>query len=122
MNARWNKITARLASKVMIQPSTGCWIWTGGHSGAGRGGGYGRVWVDTQMCAAHIVMFTQVFGYVPGKMQIDHDCENRRCVNPHHLKCVTHKRNQELRGERTRARQDQTHEQLQRDVESLNGS
>jgi hypothetical protein len=30
-------------------------------------------------------------------MVIDHTCHNRRCVNPDHLRTVTHKQNQENR-------------------------
>ena len=79
-----------------------CHIWTGSHSGNGRGGGYPRMSLDGQTVAVHIVAFTNKNGFVPGKKQIDHMCNNRMCVNPDHLQMVTHKKNQKLRIQRSR--------------------
>ena len=53
--------------------------------------------LDGQTVAVHRVMFTNFYGYIPGKKQIDHVCRNRMCVNPHHLQMVTHKENQRRR-------------------------
>lgn len=79
-----------------------CHIWTGSHSGDGRGGGYPRMSLDGQTVAVHIVAFTNKNGFVPGKKQIDHMCNNRLCVNEDHLQMVTHKKNQKLRIQRSR--------------------
>ncbi len=80
-----------------------CWIWTGRTSGenkgnrATRGGGYPRMDLNGHTVAVHIVMYTHYFGYVPGKMTIDHECRSRLCVNPNHLSMVSHKENQRRR-------------------------
>lgn len=74
-----------------------CWIWTGPHSGKGRGGGYGRMCLDGQTVAVHLVMFTHFFGFIPGKKQVDHLCKQRLCCNPQHLELVTHKQNMRRR-------------------------
>ena len=74
-----------------------CHIWQGSHSGDGRGGGYPRMSLDGQTVAVHIVSFTNKNGFVPGKKQIDHMCNNRLCVNEEHLQMVTHRKNQKLR-------------------------
>lgn len=58
--------------------------------------------LDGQTVAVHIVAFTNKNGFVPGKKQIDHMCNQRRCVNEDHLQMVTHKRNQKLRIQRSR--------------------
>ena len=79
-----------------------CHIWTGSHSGDGRGGRYPRMSLDGQTVAVHIVSFTNKNGFVPGKKQIDHMCNNRLCVNEDHLQMVTHKKNQKLRIQRSR--------------------
>lgn len=79
---------------------TKCWEWQGPTSGEGRGGGYGRMSIDGQTVAVHIAMFVCCFGYVPGKKQIDHKCNNRLCCHPEHLQMVTHKQNQKLRDKR----------------------
>lgn len=76
---------------------SGCWLWQGGDSGTGRGGGYGRISIDGQTSAVHKVMYVNEHGYVPSKKQIDHLCSNRLCCNPLHLEIVTHKQNQRRR-------------------------
>lgn len=58
--------------------------------------------LDGQTVAVHIVAFTNKNGFIPGKKQIDHMCNNRLCVNEDHLQMVTHKKNQQLRIQRSR--------------------
>lgn len=82
-----------LGFKLDDAPSR-CHIWKGPNSGSGRGGGYPRMCLSGQTVAVHKVMYTNRFGYIPGKKQIDHLCTNRMCVNPVHLEMVTHKENQ----------------------------
>lgn len=81
------------------QPSP-CHLWTGPTSGNGRGGGYGRMSLDRQTVAVHLVAFTHYHGYIPGKKQVDHKCFQRLCCNPMHLELVTHLQNQKRRDER----------------------
>ncbi len=100
---RRKKIFDKIMLRVVINHNTGCWEWQGPTSGKGRGGGYGRMSLDGQTVAVHIVMFTIFFGYIPGKKQIDHKCNNRICCNPDHLQMVTHKQNQKLRDERRKS-------------------
>lgn len=83
------------------QPSP-CHIWTGPDSGDGKGGGYGRMSLNSQTVAVHLVVFTHYYGYIPGKKQIDHLCNNRRCCNPVHLEMVTHLTNQKRRAKRAK--------------------
>lgn len=59
--------------------------------------------LDGQTVAVHIVSFVNENGYVPGKKQIDHLCNQRMCCNPDHLQMVTHKMNQKLRALRASA-------------------
>ena len=79
-----------------------CHLWTGPTSGTGRGGGYGRMSLDGQTVAVHLVVFTHYYGYIPGKKQVDHRCNNRLCCNPAHLQMVTHLANQRLRAKRAK--------------------
>lgn len=103
---RNNKILARLISNTSYvfrgykdqsgNPSK-CYEWQGTTSGNGRGGGYGRISIDSCTCAVHRVAFVLFFGYLPAKKQVDHLCKNRLCWNPEHLQSVTHKQNQKRR-------------------------
>ncbi len=77
-----------------------CHLWTGPDSGDGRGGGYGRMSLDGQTVAVHLVAYTHYFGYIPGKKKVDHLCNQRRCCNPQHLELVTHRENCKRRDSR----------------------
>lgn len=79
-----------------------CHLWTGPDSGNGRGGGYGRMSLNGQTVAVHLVAYTHYFGYIPSKKQVDHLCNNRLCCNPQHLELVTHLTNQRRRANRTK--------------------
>lgn len=100
LTERRKAIFEKIVARVKINSNTGCWEWQGPTSGSGRGGGYGRMSLDGQTVAVHIVMFTNFFGFIPGKKQIDHKCNNRICCNPDHLEMVTHKQNQKRRDQR----------------------
>lgn len=77
-----------------------CHIWTGPSSGNGRGGGYGRMCLDGQTVAVHLVVYTHYHGYIPKTKQIDHLCNQRPCCNPQHVELVTHLQNQKRRAKR----------------------
>lgn len=96
-----NVVISFLGFMIDGQPSP-CHIWRGSHSGSGRGGGYARMALDGQTVAVHIVRFVNKNGYVPGKKQLDHLCNNRLCVNDLHLEMVTHKQNQKRRAKRSK--------------------
>ena len=87
---------------VLDHKPSPCHLWTGPDSGTGRGGGYGRMSLDGQTVAVHLVVFTHYYGYIPGKKQIDHKCNNRLCCNPAHLQLVSHLKNQRLRAKRAK--------------------
>lgn len=121
MTAFWNLLTnsssnrkdsilSRIYQRVSIEnrgyihngmPSF-CHIWTGPTSGNGRGGGYGRMSLDGQTVAVHIVVYTHYYGYIPSKKQVDHLCNQRACCNPKHLELVTHLKNQRRRAQRAK--------------------
>lgn len=102
MGSRRDAIWRRILSRVQFVPNpalgTACWIWQGPTSGdKGRGAGYGRMSLNGQTVAVHLVTFTHQHGYIPGKKQVDHVCRNRLCCNPAHLELVTPRQNQKRR-------------------------
>lgn len=103
MSKRKDEITSKIAARTELSQTeshdgTPCLIWTGPTSGEnGRGRGYPRMCLDGQTVAVHKVAWTNVHGYIPGRKQLDHLCRNRLCVNPKHLRLVTHKQNQKAR-------------------------
>ncbi len=64
----------------------GCWVWDGHVNDSG----YAIVWIDKVKLRAHRIAYILVNGPVAEDLDIDHGCENRRCINPAHLEAVTH--------------------------------
>ena len=87
---------------VLDDKPSPCHIWTGPDSDTGKGGGYGRMSLNSQTVAVHLVVYCHYYGYIPGKKQIDHKCNNRLCCNPLHLEMVSHITNQKRRAQRAK--------------------
>lgn len=71
-----------------------CWIWTA----CVNSSGYGLVGDShRKIQLSHRIAYELIRGHIPKKLQIDHLCRVRNCVNPWHLEVVTKRINQ-LRG------------------------
>jgi len=78
-----------------------CWRWMGSL----KNNGYGQCRHNGPGRPAHRVAYQLFIGPVPDGMEIDHTCHDRKscpgglgcphraCVNPFHLKAVTHREN-----------------------------
>lgn len=76
-----------------VDKSGECWNWTG----VLGGGGYGYISVGGRTgrdLRAHRVSYEWAHGPIPDGLEIDHLCQNKRCVNPDHLEAVTKSENQ----------------------------
>lgn len=72
---------------------SGCWEWT-----RGKTQGYGILNVAGKPTLCHRFSYEQFVGPIPGGKEVDHQCRNRLCSNPDHLKAVTRKENRENLG------------------------
>lgn len=72
-----------------INKTNTCWLWMGSHTVAG----YGIVMRKGRIIYAHRVSYEMVNGPIPKGLEIDHMCNTPVCVNPAHLRAVTHREN-----------------------------
>lgn len=71
-----------------VKKTNRCWIWK-----KAPNNGYGRFGVNNHRIFAHRFSYMMYVGHIDSKMIIHHECGNKMCVNPKHLKQVTPKQN-----------------------------
>jgi hypothetical protein len=54
---------------------------------------YARFWLDGRNTRAYHYAYEQAHGPRPDGHDVDHRCRNRACVNPDHLRALTHRDN-----------------------------
>lgn len=90
---------ARFLAKVIPEPNSGCWLWTG----AVTGNGYGGFHDGERMVGPHHYSWRLHCGEIPDGMYVCHRCDTPLCVNPDHLFLGTPKDNQQDRTRKGRA-------------------
>lgn len=76
----------RLLLGITVNSETGCWEWQGTTSRMG----YGSIWAEGKLQAAHRLAFRVFVGCFPEEMYVLHRCDNPPCCNPDHLFLGTH--------------------------------
>jgi hypothetical protein len=70
------------AKSGKVDLKTGCWLWTGGHNGAG----YGFAWVNDKSIKVSRLSAYLYLGFdLSSSKLICHKCNNKNCFNPEHL-------------------------------------
>jgi len=71
----------RLAHHSVVDPSTGCRLWTGAIDSQG----YGQTSIKAKRYLAHKAAYECAIGPVPAGMCVLHRCDTPGCINPAHL-------------------------------------
>lgn len=98
----------RFMAKVKKLPN-GCWQWTGARLPTGYGLMNVRVGARYKTFLAHRLSYERLKGPIPPNLEVDHECNNRACVNPDHLQPKTHKINNSLGASPTAINARKTH-------------
>jgi hypothetical protein len=72
-----------------VDKSSDCWIWTACRTPKG----YGHFRANGKQVQVHRWSYQLHYGPIPEGLEIDHICRVRACVNPSHLRAVTHQEN-----------------------------
>ena len=72
----------RFMSKINIETSTGCWIWSGATESRF---GYGKFRLNGRSINSHRAAWELFVGAIPNGMFVCHKCDVPACVNPSHL-------------------------------------
>ena len=86
---RQRKMLSGLERFIQVEPNTGCWLWIGSCST----NGYAIKKINRRNYTVHRLTWEDKNGPIPAKMELDHLCRVRNCVNPSHLEPVTHLEN-----------------------------
>lgn len=84
-----NKTREFMNKFISVDGLNTCWNWIG----TVNNWGYGSFFLNKKRYSAHRVSYELLYKDIPPKLQLDHLCRNRRCINPLHLEPVTAKVN-----------------------------
>lgn len=95
----------KLKDNVLIEATTGCWLWqrsVGSH-------GYGQIRYRKKLYTTHQASYTAFIGEIPKGLVVRHTCDVRECCNPEHLLIGTYQDNADDMVSRSRSNLGEKH-------------
>jgi hypothetical protein len=80
-------LSERVMHRIAIHPETGCWLWLGRPTSWG----YGRATDRGQYVFVHRYFYELIHNNgkrLSPSIHVHHECEERRCCNPQHLRAL----------------------------------
>ena len=84
-HVNWN--LSLIQDNCESEPNSGCWLWMKGISSSG----YGTIKIWRKSKLAHRISYYLKYNTFPYELM--HICDTKICVNPDHLRDVTHQQN-----------------------------
>jgi hypothetical protein len=78
-----------IRANAVRDENSGCLLYTG----ALDKDGYPKISLRGKMGLGSHVVFTLFYGAIPAGHEVDHICHVRRCIEPTHLRALTHREN-----------------------------
>ena len=104
MTTHFDVALSRFRDRQQVSAEKVCWPW---HQGVGASG-YGVLTVQINFVkktfSTHRLAWIAAFGPIPDGLLVCHACDNRLCVNPHHLMLATARANSIDMSQKGRAR------------------
>jgi hypothetical protein len=84
LNNLFNRLPSNIRSRIIIDENN-CWLWQGFITPTG----YGYISFNYKQYPTHRFVYELLINKVDIKLQLDHLCRVRHCINPTHLEEVT---------------------------------
>ena len=89
----WEPVAEMMERLSIPEPNTGCWAWLGKHGTGGYAYVAYREGGKRYHRKAATVAYELKYGAVPDGLELGHSCFQEWCVNPDHVRPVTHSQN-----------------------------
>lgn len=80
---------------------SGCTLWTGCVSKKGYGKMSVMVNGKRTTVDVHRIAYMEYIGPIPDGLEVHHECRVRNCINPEHLRAITHRENTDYERNKT---------------------